>query len=51
VAPAGAQGGGGARPNSVAQSKLLQQQYTATTPDQTSTVSSVSNPPRPPTAA
>jgi hypothetical protein len=51
VAPAAAPSRGGGRPTSVAQSKLLQQQYDATTPDQSSTVSSVSNPPRPTTAA
>jgi hypothetical protein len=51
VAPAAAHHGGGKRGPSVAQEKMLQQQYTAGTPDQASTVSSVSNPPRPPTAA
>jgi hypothetical protein len=51
VAPAAAHHGGGHRGPSVAQSKMLQQQYTATTPDQASTIQSVSNPPRPPTAA
>jgi hypothetical protein len=42
---------GGIRPRSVAHETMLQKQYTSTTPDQSSTVSSVSNPPRPPTAA
>ena len=51
VAPAAAHHGGGKRGPSVAQEKMLQQQYTAGTPDQASVVSSVSNPPRPPTAA
>jgi hypothetical protein len=50
VSPAAAHGGGHRGP-SVAQSKMLQQQYTATTPDQASTIQSASNPPRPPTAA
>jgi hypothetical protein len=51
VQPAAAQQSGGMRAPSVAQQNLLQKQYSATTPDQSSTVSSVSNPPRPPTAA
>jgi hypothetical protein len=51
IAPAAAHQGGGSRPRSVAHETMLQKQYTATTPDQSSTVSSASNPPRPPTAA
>lgn len=52
IAPAAAHhGGGGMRAPSVAKEKLLQQQYIANTPDQTGMIQSVSNPPRPPTAA
>jgi len=51
ITPAAAHHGGGKRGASVAQEKMLQQNYAAGTPDQASTVSSVSNPPRPPTAA
>ena len=43
--------GGGHRGPSVAQQKLLQQNYAAGTQDQASTIDSVANPPRPPTAA
>jgi hypothetical protein len=51
IAPAAAPSRGGVRPRSVAHETMLQKQYSTTTPDQTSTVSSVSNPPRPITAA
>jgi hypothetical protein len=50
ISPAAAASGGTRRP-SVAQQNLLQKQYTATTPNQEAVVSSVSNPPRPTTAA
>ena len=52
IVPAAAHhGGGGHKQPSVAQEKMLQNNYQSTTPDQVSAVNSASNPPRPPTAA
>lgn len=52
IVPAAAHpGGGGHKQPSVAQEKMLQNNYQSTTPNQVSAVNSASNPPRPPTAA
>jgi hypothetical protein len=52
IVPAAAHHGkGGHKQPSVAQEKMLQNNYQSTTPDQVSAVNSASNPPRPPTAA
>ena len=52
ISPAAAHSAGrtGGRPQSVAQSNLMQQQYEETTPTQSGVVSAVSNPPKPVTA-
>jgi hypothetical protein len=49
VAPAAAMGGGGRMP-SVAREKMLQENYTSQTPDQSALIGSVAAPPRPSTA-
>jgi len=51
IAPAAAHHGGGQRPTSVAKELMLQKQYQSKTPDQSGSVESIANPPRPPTAA